>query len=120
LEWIPSNVLMIKAGIWAGNVTLTLTNPSDNIESLNSNIQTQYLTTYVQDNYQLTQKWSVNAGIRANYFTKGDYVRFEPRLSTEYIPDPSLRLQASYGRYYQFLTLITNEAFSGFDTWLTT
>jgi hypothetical protein len=55
-----------------------------------------------------------------NYFTKGDYLRLEPRLSIEHIPHASLRLQAAYGRYYQFLTLITNEAFSGFDVWLTT
>ena len=31
-----------------------------------------------------------------------------------------MRLQAGYGRYYQFLTLVTSELFSGFDTWLTT
>lgn len=120
LEWMPTNNHTIKAGIWAGNLTLTLSSSFDNVESLSSRIQTQYLTAYAQNNVQLTQSWSINVGIRANYFTKGDYVRFEPRLSTEFIPDPSIRLQASYGRYYQFLTLITNEAFSGFDTWLTT
>ena len=30
-----------------------------------------------------------------------------------------MRLQIAYGRYNQFFTLITNEAFSGFDLWLT-
>jgi len=30
-----------------------------------------------------------------------------------------MRLQASVGRYFQFLTLISNEVFSGFDLWLT-
>jgi hypothetical protein len=31
-----------------------------------------------------------------------------------------MRLQLGYGRYYQFLTLITSELFSGSDIWLTT
>jgi hypothetical protein len=78
------------------------------------------MNAFVQDNIQLTSRWSVNAGLRLTYFTQGDYLRLEPRISAEYKPDAWLRLQGSYGRYYQFLTLITNEAFSGFDTWLTT
>jgi hypothetical protein len=120
LEWTPSSVHTIKSGFWAGNLTLRLADSFDNRESFSSRIQTQYMNVYVQDNIQLTPQWTVNAGTRLNYFTKGDYIRLEPRISTEFTPDPWLRLQASYGRYYQFLTLITNEAFSGFDTWLTT
>jgi hypothetical protein len=38
----------------------------------------------------------------------------------EYQPTERIRLQAAYGRYNQFLTLISNEAFTGFDVWLTT
>src|SRR5690625_28806 len=44
----------------------------------------------------------------------------EPRLSVEHRPADRIRLQAAYGRYSQFLTLISNEAFSGMDIWLTT
>jgi hypothetical protein len=120
LEWTPSSIHTVKAGFWAGNLTLKLADSFDNRESFRSRIQTQYLNVYLQDDIQFTPQWSVNAGLRLNYFTKGDYIRLEPRISTEYSPDSWLRLQASYGRYYQFLTLITNEAFSGFDTWLTT
>jgi hypothetical protein len=120
LEWLPSASHTVKAGIWAGNLTLKLADSFDNRESFRSRIQTQYMNAFVQDNIQLTQRWSVNAGLRLNYFTQGDYLRLEPRISAEYKPDAWLRLQGSYGRYYQFLTLITNEAFSGFDTWLTT
>jgi hypothetical protein len=47
-------------------------------------------------------------------------VRFEPRFSAERRVGDGVRLQAGYGRYYQFLTLITSELFSGFDLWLTT
>ena len=51
--------------------------------------------------------------------TDGQYVRIEPRLSGEYFANDRLTFQAAYGRYNQFLTLISNEAFSGFDLWLT-
>ena len=59
-------------------------------------------------------------GLRSNYFQQGNYLRLEPRFSLEYRPNERLRLQTGYGRYYQFLTLISNESFAGFDIWLTT
>ncbi len=57
---------------------------------------------------------------RANYFGEGEFFRFEPRFALEYQPEDGLRLQLGGGRYYQFLTLISSEFFSGFDIWLTT
>lgn len=119
-EWMPTDKHTLKAGIWSGDLNLELIDRFDNSESLRSIINTQYLNAYIQDEYKITPRFKVNAGARLNYFSKGDYLRVEPRLTLEYSPDPALRLQAAYGRYNQFLTLITSEAFSGFDVWLTT
>lgn len=119
-EWIASQEHNIKGGIWAGNILLGLKDKFDGTDSFQSRIETQYVTAYLQDRFRITPQFSINGGVRANYFTKGDFIRLEPRISTEYSARPEVRLQAAYGRYYQFLTLITNEAFSGFDTWLTT
>jgi hypothetical protein len=110
----------LKGGIWAGNLKLELNDTFDERESLQSLIETQYITGYAQHQMNLTSSLSTVYGLRVNYFSKGDYIRAEPRISIEYTPEPALRLQVAYGRYHQFLTLITNEAFSGFDVWLTT
>lgn len=120
LEYLPSETHTISTGLWTGNLTLRFRDRFDDQETFNNRIQTQYLSAYFQDEWKPARQWMVNGGVRFNTFTEGNYTRLEPRLSVEHRPTSRIRLQAAYGRYYQFLTLITNEAFSGFDLWLTT
>ncbi|MEX2345281.1 MAG: TonB-dependent receptor [Balneolaceae bacterium] len=120
LEYLPSENHTLSSGIWAGNLTLRFENRFDDQDTFSSRIQSQYLSAYLQDRWQPSYRWIINAGLRFNSFSEGRYARLEPRASLEYRPNSAIRLQAAYGRYYQFLTLITNEAFSGFDLWLTT
>jgi hypothetical protein len=74
---------------------------------------------YLSDTWRPSNKWKIVSGIRTSYLSDGDYFRLEPRVSLEYKANDRIRLQTAYGRYNQYLTLITNEAFSGFDVWLT-
>ncbi|MBD3615351.1 MAG: TonB-dependent receptor [Gracilimonas sp.] len=119
LEYLPGNNHQIKTGIWAGVFTFKLQDSFDNENTFNNRIQNQYSSFYVQDEWRPSDQWIFTPGVRLNYFSAGDYVRVEPRFSMEYRPSEKIRLQAAYGRYNQFLTLISNEAFSGFDVWLT-
>ncbi len=119
LEYIPNEKHLIATGVWAGVFTLRLQDRFDNQDSFSSRIHSRYASYYLQDTWRPTEQWKVIGGIRANYFSDGDYLRLEPRLSAEYFASDRITLQAAYGRYNQFFTLITNEAFSGFDLWLT-
>jgi len=120
LEYLASQKHQISSGFWAGNLTLKLQDRFDNEDSFSSRIQSQYVSAYVQDTWSPAERWELIGGLRLNYFSEGNFLRAEPRLSAEYKASDKIRLQAAYGRYNQFLTLITNEAFSGFDVWLTT
>jgi hypothetical protein len=73
----------------------------------------------VQERWTPSERVAVEGGVRASYFGDGKYLRFEPRVNVEVRPTPRVRLQAGYGRYNQFLTLITSEVFTGADLWLT-
>lgn len=119
-EFIPNERHSLEAGFWTGMFTFRLRNVFDGVESLRSRIQSVYSSVYAQERYRPNASWDIVVGLRANYFQEGDFVRIAPRLSAEFHPNESIRIQAAYGRYYQFLTLITSELFSGFDTWLTT
>ncbi|MEQ9310266.1 MAG: TonB-dependent receptor [Balneolaceae bacterium] len=119
LEYLPSEKHQISTGIWAGVFTLNLQDSFDNQDSFSSRIHSRYGSFYVQDTWQPTDLWKLIGGLRFNYFSDGDYLRIEPRLSVEHRLSERVRLQAAYGRYNQFFTLISNEAFSGFDVWLT-
>ncbi len=120
LEWTPGQNHTVKAGLWAGNILLKLEDSFDGLTTQSPRIESQYFSGYIQDNWRFLPRWSVNAGLRASYYTSGDFSRLEPRLQLEYRAADNVRLQTAYGRHYQFLSLITNEAFSGFDVWLLT
>lgn len=116
-DYLPSQEHSFKTGIWAGNMILKLTNTFDGKESFRSRLQTGYAATYIQHTWRPNDEWKIESGLRANYNSNGDLLRLDPRFSMEKTFD-KVRLQASVGGYSQFLTLISNEAFSGFDTWL--
>lgn len=120
LQWEPGQAHTVKAGLWAGNLLLSIEDRFDGNITQTSDIESQYISAYVQDRWKFAPRWTTTAGLRASYYTSGDHLRFEPRFQLEYQPAAELRLQTGYGRYYQFLTLISNEAFSGFDLWLLT
>jgi hypothetical protein len=119
-EYIQGERGGLRGGFWAGLFTFKLRDTFDNIETLNERLHTKYVSGYVQQTYRPTDQWMFQGGVRANFFGEGDFFRLEPRFAIEYHPDEGIRLQIGGGRYYQFLTLITSELFSGFDIWLTT
>ncbi|MDG5767262.1 TonB-dependent receptor [Balneolales bacterium ANBcel1] len=120
LEWIPSGEFELLAGFWGGRKTFRLRDYFDDQMTMDERIGADYGSLYLQNIWRPRDRWIINAGLRANYFSSGDYFRLDPRLSVEYYLTPETRLQAAYGRYHQFLTLLTNEAISAFDLWLIT
>ena len=119
LEYLPNNDHRFKMGFWAGIFTFRLNDIFDERTTFQSRIQNQYASFYVQDEWRASERWILTPGVRFNYFSDGEYIRTEPRMAIEFRPTDRIRLQGAYGRYNQFITLISNEAFSGFDVWLT-
>ena len=109
----------IVGGLWAGIFDAPLTNFFDDREVFHTRNRVEHASLYLQDTYRPTTNWSFTAGLRATYYGYGHYFTLAPRFSMERQLGPDVRMQASAGRYYQFLTLISNEVFSGFDFWLT-
>lgn len=120
LEFIPNPRHTFEAGFWSGRFNVAFRNVFDDQVTLNEEIESLYGSGYLQYAYRPTPVWQLLGGLRLSYYSSGHHARLEPRLSIEHQPAPGLRLQAGYGRYAQYLTLITSELFSGFDAWLTT
>jgi len=119
LEYLPNEKHELALGIWAGTLTIRLNDCFDDEPSFSSRSHSKYGSVYLSDTWRPSNKWKIVSGIRTSYLSDGDYFRLEPRVSLEYKANDRIRLQTAYGRYNQYLTLITNEAFSGFDVWLT-
>ncbi|MCH8567478.1 MAG: TonB-dependent receptor [Balneolales bacterium] len=120
LDWNISSSHNFKAGIWTGNVEVTIADQFDGQRTQQSRIDSWYFSGYLQDRWEISPEWIFTGGLRGSWYSSGDYFRLEPRAALEYRPHPDIRLQTAAGRYYQFKSLITNEAFSGFDIWLLT
>ena len=118
-EYYPSPKHEIVGGLWTGIFNAPLTNFFDDREVFRTRNRVEHASVYLQDTYRPTPDWSVISGVRATYYGYGRHFTVAPRLSVERQLGADIRLQASAGRYFQFLTLISNEVFSGFDFWLT-
>jgi carboxypeptidase-like protein/TonB-dependent receptor-like protein len=119
-EYMPNEAHTFKAGFWGGIFTLNLQDLFDGNVRLEERIHSPYGSAYLEHVYEPAPGWELISGLRASYFGNGRFLRLEPRVSLERKLSRSLRLQAGYGRYAQYVTLISSEAFSGLDLWLTT
>ncbi len=118
MEYFPNDLHTFSAGFWGGDIKLFYRETLDDQFSSKRRLRSQYLSAYLQDRWAPSQKWIVTGGVRLNSFSEGKYIRLAPRASVEYRPKNTIRLQAAYGHYNQFLTMMANESFTGFDTWL--
>lgn len=77
---------------------------------------------YVNDDYQLSENFSVNYGVRIPVFNASGktYTNIEPRITTRLSLDKSTSLKASYTQMNQFVHLVPSSTASlPADIWLT-
>jgi hypothetical protein len=117
LEYVPGEKHTIEAGLQATRLTFQLRDTFDGDTTFDQDLQGVQTALYLEDTYTPAPDWTLRGGLRALYFSEGDYVRLAPRLSVEHTLTSSVQLQAAYGRYNQFLTLETSQLFTAFDTW---
>lgn len=76
---------------------------------------------YAEDNFDITPRIKMNAGIRLSLFNvqNTSYFVFQPRVSIRYLATDDLSFKASYSKMAQFVHLLTTSAISlPTDLWL--
>ena len=76
---------------------------------------------YAEDNFDVTPRIKMNAGIRMSLFNVQDtsYFVFQPRLSVRYLVNDDLSFKVSYSKMAQFVHLLTTSTVSlPTDLWL--
>lgn len=68
------------------------------------------LAAYVEDDFEISKRLKVNAGLHFSAFWVGDasYTALQPRLAARYLLDEHMSVKASYVRMAQFVHLLTN------------
>jgi hypothetical protein len=64
---------------------------------------------YIQDNINILKKIQLLIGYRGNYFQGTSKFYQEPRISIIYNLTKTISLKGAYGKYYQFISCVTQE-----------
>ncbi|WP_103029710.1 TonB-dependent receptor [Salinibacter altiplanensis] len=71
---------------------------------------------YLQDTWTPTPRWTVESGVRASYFSGGNYVHAAPRLSVQHVVHPRwLVVEGSGGLHVQYLQRLRDRYSLAYD-----
>ncbi len=131
-EYFPAPGHTIKFGLnyTYHRLTPSLATATNGVEVFQNDAKIRYAhesAIYLMDDMQLSERLSVNAGLRVSAFTQvGSYVSkidsavyaagepvetyigWEPRLTANYKLSPTSSLKAGFSRAYQYLHLVSN------------
>lgn len=109
-EWQISNQHRLGFGLNLSQTNVTYDFIRDDTLSILNRDETGILTTlYVQDNWKVSPKLEINAGVRANWYDVSGQTYIEPRLSFKYSPTDHLSFKGATGKYNQFVNRVINE-----------
>ncbi len=118
-QYFPSEEHTIKAGIegtlhrFRVGAEQTAGGGDFNDVPINlTDISSMDASLYLQDEWKITDRISSNIGARLYYFDKGNYLRFEPRLSAAYDLGDGMQIKGSFALANQFLHLIVRNDIS--------
>lgn len=109
-EYKINNKNKIEAGIQYNyfNVDYDYTR-SDTLVIQDQHDNKSQLAFYIQDNIKLFNKLLIIPGLRTTYYEGTNKFYFEPRFSTSYELNKKIKLNAAWGKYYQFTNRIIRD-----------
>lgn len=73
--------------------------------------KTDFYSAYLQDDWKLSQSWSLQGGLRLTHYGMGKYWRWDPRLGLRYRVHDHLNLKTSFGIFHQYFYTFNPEDF---------
>jgi hypothetical protein len=116
LTWTPSAAHVVDLGGEMKSLDFSYRREAGE-DRLTFAYQGAYAALYLQDAWKASEEWQIQAGLRADYYSKGDYLRLGPRVSVQRRLNEITSVRATYGRYSQFLNLVAQEGASFADMW---
>ncbi|MBR9978591.1 MAG: TonB-dependent receptor [Bacteroidetes bacterium] len=131
LEWFVSSDWTMKGGFEINRYELSylqnFTGDADSSSSegngggvLSIDAVDHTTSAFMQSNYQFSPLFSLQVGLRANYYDLRGLVKFDPRIAARYQLQDFIAVKAAFGVYHQYFRLASLPDFSFFDTWLPT
>jgi len=129
-EWFTNERITHKFGFEVNNYNFrylqNFTGETDSTQvgssagTTNLKVKDYNYAAYAQINYSPIELFSIQTGMRANYWDLRRVVLIDPRIALRYQLTDKITLKAAWGVFSQNLRLATQPDFSFFDTWLPT
>lgn len=116
VTWTPNASHVLDVGTEVKSLDFTYRREVG-VDRLTFSYQGLYAACYLQDAWAASDVWNIQAGLRADYYSEGSYLRAGPRLSVQRRLNEMTSVRATYGRYNQFLNLVAQEGASFADMW---
>lgn len=131
LSWNPNNHHRVDFGyeLKYNETFLKMDTDWQYEESALPDVDVSSFTTnaYIQDVWDINELWTIQPGLRYSWYKSlkinlpscppASYMNIEPRFSIRRKLGLSESIYANYGRYYQYLTLMSIGVSSPFDIW---
>jgi outer membrane receptor protein involved in Fe transport len=130
IEWFATDGLTLKAGFegthyvfdyeknFSGSTDSSAQKGTNEGSQTNLTIKDDSYAGYGQVNYQLTELFALQGGVRVDHSRVAKATTVDPRLALRYQIQDNVALKAAWGIYHQYLRLASQLDFSFFDTWL--
>ena len=119
VEYLGKSDHKFKTGILFNRYDFNLKIGDDSNEWVDVNEISHCFSAFFEDNWKIPPFFELKPGIRAYYYDRGDYFRFDPRFALVYYYDNNQRFKLSFGRYSQFINVLRiGGGMNNFDVWL--
>lgn len=131
-DWFISDALTLKSGFevtkynflyyqnLTGQTDTLIKSGTNNPGALNLDFVDWNYAAYTQLNYNVNEVFSIQAGLRYNYWDISKNQLLDPRFALRYRFSENFAVKAAWGIFSQNLRLASQPDFSFFDTWLPT
>ncbi len=129
IEWYTTEDLTTKVGFDITNYNFIYIynfSGEDSTTTYNEGAQTNMdlvdwnYSVYLQTNLNLLDMFSIQTGLRYNFWDLSHIQTLDPRIAFRYQLFEDVALKAAWGIYHQNLRLASQPDFSFFDTWMPT
>jgi hypothetical protein len=120
VDWRVGRDHAVNVGLLASHFSFEYTSEFNRTKPPGYDERPTSVSLYAEDSWQVEPSTILKPGLRAEYFSEGDRVWLEPRVSVSRAVSPVIRFKAGGGLYTQHLQLISTEGFSGADLWAPT
>lgn len=117
LTYTPSADHLVEFGFEGKVLDFLFRREAGNDDRVQFKYDGVYAAVYGQDRWQVSPQWQIQPGLRLDYYSQGNRLRVGPRISARRQLNEMTAVHGTYGRYYQFLNLVSEEGASFADMW---